>query len=180
MPGSPLLDPAAFGERLRAARTRAGLKQSELAERAGIGKRALENYESGARIPRTAVPELARVLEVEPDWLLYGERRTTYADLANLGELVERLGELETVLRDTLVLAERQWSAFRQHLRALDERLGALEVLLERDLDLDERIAAVLDVKSTGGAAGTGPNRPAAPSTSSGSGPRSSDELEPL
>jgi hypothetical protein len=41
--------------------------------------------------------------------------------------------------------------ALRQHLRAVDERLGALEVLLERDLALDERIYAVLDVKPTGG-----------------------------
>lgn len=40
-----------FGERLRAARERAGLTVYELAARTGVGQSAIRQYEEGRRVP---------------------------------------------------------------------------------------------------------------------------------
>lgn len=42
---------ATFGERLRAARLRAGLTQRELAERIGVGQQVVSEWEMGKRVP---------------------------------------------------------------------------------------------------------------------------------
>jgi transcriptional regulator with XRE-family HTH domain len=86
----------AFADRLRLARTRAGLTRAELAEAAGISERAIEEYENG-RVPRRALPALARALEVSTVWLLTGEQMIDKrladqtAELAEMRAVLERL-----------------------------------------------------------------------------------------
>jgi transcriptional regulator with XRE-family HTH domain len=43
---------ATFGERLRAARPRAGLTQRELADQVGVGQQMVSDWESGRKKPR--------------------------------------------------------------------------------------------------------------------------------
>jgi transcriptional regulator with XRE-family HTH domain len=45
----------AIGERLRELRKDAGLSQQEVAEKIGVTKMAVSNYEQGIRVPRDAV-----------------------------------------------------------------------------------------------------------------------------
>jgi transcriptional regulator with XRE-family HTH domain len=80
-----------FAERLRTARLRAGLTRAELAEAAGLSRRAIDEYETG-RIPPKALPSLARALEVSTVWLLTGEQ-TTDKQLAELQAAVGRIEE---------------------------------------------------------------------------------------
>jgi transcriptional regulator with XRE-family HTH domain len=63
-----------FGERLQRLRERAGLSQSGLAERAGLNRRTIQNWEQGRRIPRAdALLSLARGLGVPVEALLSDE-----------------------------------------------------------------------------------------------------------
>ena len=51
-----------------------GLNVTRLAERAGLPYRTLQDYLSGKhRVPASAIPGLARTLDVSADWLLTGE-----------------------------------------------------------------------------------------------------------
>lgn len=67
--------PATIGERIRQARKRAGLNQSELAERLGVTQPAVANWESGVHDPRRVVlARLADALSTPLDWLADGAR----------------------------------------------------------------------------------------------------------
>lgn len=64
-----------LGERLRHARLRRSLSQTELAERSGVSPITIARIESGVRKephPRT-IRKLAAALGVDPAWLLFGE-----------------------------------------------------------------------------------------------------------
>lgn len=60
-----------FGQTLREMRRKAGVSQDDLAQRSGVDRSAISNYERGRREPnlRTIV-KLARALDVEPAFLL--------------------------------------------------------------------------------------------------------------
>lgn len=93
-----------FGEKLKAARTKKGLTQTELAKLAGIGMNTISNYESGRTYPqnREVYTKLAKILDVDTDYLRneneefiseasdkYGYRGKKQAE-----ELVKELGGL--------------------------------------------------------------------------------------
>jgi len=66
---------ASIGARIRAARKRAGLNQTALAERVGVSQPAVANWESGVHDPRRLViAKIAAVLGVSADWLAGGAR----------------------------------------------------------------------------------------------------------
>ncbi|MBY0421599.1 MAG: helix-turn-helix domain-containing protein [Parvularculaceae bacterium] len=66
---------ATIGDRIRQARKRAGLNQSELAERLGVTQPAVANWESGVHDPRRVVlAKLADALNTPLDWLADGAR----------------------------------------------------------------------------------------------------------
>jgi transcriptional regulator with XRE-family HTH domain len=61
-----------FKERLRAEREKAGLTQVELAHKAGLADRTIQNYERGTRAPQTIkiISDIAKVLGVTAEYLL--------------------------------------------------------------------------------------------------------------
>jgi len=61
-----------FSENIKEARLAAGLSQSELAKRAGIHYRTIQNWESGGRLPRSldSVMRAAQVLGTTSEALL--------------------------------------------------------------------------------------------------------------
>lgn len=62
----------AIGERLRELRKDAGLSQQEVAEKIGVTKMAVSNYEQGIRVPRDAVKvRLADLFEQSIQELFY-------------------------------------------------------------------------------------------------------------
>jgi len=69
-------DEQAIGERIRAAREKAGLTQLELAEAipCGGGRQQISNWEAGFRTPRReAIKRIAEITGVSPAWIVYGE-----------------------------------------------------------------------------------------------------------
>lgn len=63
-----------FGERLRAARERAGLSQEALAHAVGVGWKTIQRQEKGENEPTTALArEMAKALDCDIAWLVSGE-----------------------------------------------------------------------------------------------------------
>jgi len=62
-----------FATRLKYARERAGLSQSELARRIGIKPQSIQYIESGSTQKSRYTLEIANVLGVSVEWLVYGE-----------------------------------------------------------------------------------------------------------
>ena len=93
-------DPAAVGERLRAARERAGLTQRDLAF-PGCSPAYISRIESGDRIPSLQLlRELGRRLGVSEDYLATGENRAAPEDARLLdAELALRLGDADDAQR---------------------------------------------------------------------------------
>lgn len=61
-----------IGDRIKIARTNAGLTQKELASRLGVTYQAVQAYEKNKvdDVPMNKIRIMAKVLGVEPDWLL--------------------------------------------------------------------------------------------------------------
>ncbi|HWO22420.1 MAG TPA: helix-turn-helix domain-containing protein [Kofleriaceae bacterium] len=96
-PGSVL------GERARAARTKLGLNQSEVAERVGISNEVYGRLERGLMTPRLATfLRLCDVLDVEPNDLLLVTPEPQLRDEAGSPELRQLVAVLEDA--DALVL----------------------------------------------------------------------------
>lgn len=59
-----------FAERLKVARIKAGLNQSDLAQQLGVGQNAISNYERGSTPKLETAVRIAEILHVSLDWLL--------------------------------------------------------------------------------------------------------------
>ena len=61
-----------FRDRLKEKRLAAGMTQADLAEKAGVSARTIQNYEMGTRKPRNleVIQKIAEVLQTTPDYLL--------------------------------------------------------------------------------------------------------------
>jgi transcriptional regulator with XRE-family HTH domain len=65
------MDRTEFGNRVRVARTRRGLTQSQLGERLGVKRSAVSGWEKGRSTPpQDRLYEMADALGITADWLL--------------------------------------------------------------------------------------------------------------
>lgn len=65
-----------FGDRLRAARKKAGMNQWALAKAVEVSQNAISNWENGHKLPNVRVAcKLAEALRVSTGWLVAGEGR---------------------------------------------------------------------------------------------------------
>ena len=93
-------DERSFGQRLREARTEAGLSQSELEVRSGIPKARLSRYENGHVIPSIQTLErLASALSISEASLLGDQRAFLEEFCSTLSERGVRLGSKEQGVR---------------------------------------------------------------------------------
>lgn len=105
------------GERIKEARLRAGLTQTELAEKIGVKFSAIHKYENGlvVNLKRETIQEIAKVLNVKPSYLLcMDEEQPT-----GLGELSDR--EIEFI-RTVRQLPDE----------VAEQYLGVLKTLLDK------------------------------------------------
>lgn len=82
-----------FAEKLKLARTEAGMTQTELADQLGVTCRTLQNYESGNVYPkkREMYERLAALFQTDVDyWLMEGDSRIS----ADAQELVTKASKL--------------------------------------------------------------------------------------
>lgn len=94
-----------FGTRLRFLRRAANLTQKELARRVGISRRDISAIERGrVQDPRSFIADIARVLEVDPEWLDTGAGPAPLADQPHrlTGAEIRRVREKLGMSIDTL------------------------------------------------------------------------------
>ena len=91
-----------LGDRIKKARKIRGLTQKRLAEELGLSLTAIQYYESGKRTPNNAVVlAIAKVLDVNPHWLLTGEGEMFVEKQEGRDELLDKfMQELERIRRD--------------------------------------------------------------------------------
>lgn len=114
-------DQATFGDRLAAARERAGVTQRELAARLGVRLSTLKGWEEDRSEPRAnRLQMLAGMLNVSMVWLMTGagEGVSSPADVAPDAEMAAILGELRETRMAQARIAER--------MGRLERRLQAL------------------------------------------------------
>ena len=122
-----------FAEKLKSAREHAGMSQRELAERAGIHFRSIQNWESGGRLPRSldVVFRVADILGVSSEsllndsdtYIIKAEEKGGAKAARELNELVSEViglfagGELEEEEKDGIMAAlnEAYWIAKRNN-----------------------------------------------------------------
>lgn len=129
-----------FGEKIRTARTAKGLSQAELAEAAGLSRRAVQSYENENKLPkkRDTYRNLAEVLGVDESLLLddsvdfvlraneeYGAGAMRQA--MNLVEDVKALwagGEMEEEDIDEIMRAiqDAYWQAKKENRKHVNKR----------------------------------------------------------
>ena len=118
-----------FGEKIRAARLKRGFSQKELAGKAHIALRTIQNYESGERMPKSkeTYAALARALDIseemlrdeEAEFILEASRRYGERGEKQARALVEQVaalyagGELAEEDMDAMAAAlqEAYWQA---------------------------------------------------------------------
>jgi transcriptional regulator with XRE-family HTH domain len=134
MPSGPRThEKQAIGQRVAAARRRAGLTQRELAEVLKVGVKTVQAWEQGRADPYRRTNDLERALSVEREWLFASseepsgegaepgvDRRVSPLDLA-------RTHYLQVAAAEVIADLVRRFEAVEQTLRALDERLAAIE-----------------------------------------------------
>ncbi len=129
-----------FSEKIRNARTAAGMSQSDLAAAAGISLRTIQNYELGVRMPkkRDTYTQLAQALGISEEVLLdenaafvlraneqYGSRGARQAldlvsDIAAMwagGEMAEE--DMDTIMQ---AMQNAYWDAKRNNRRYVNKR----------------------------------------------------------
>lgn len=96
-----------IGDRIRQARTEAGLTQDQLADLVGVGMRQIQYYESGESDPYRKLRQIAEATGKPIDWLLRGDDATEPDE----GEVVARLSAVEEQLRALRQELERRLPA---------------------------------------------------------------------
>jgi transcriptional regulator with XRE-family HTH domain len=130
----------AIGQRIKQARLVAGLQQFEVAERCGVSRAAVSNWECGQGIRSQKLIEYARVVGVPAEWLITGVRaaaseRTSTADIdpiqlqcliaASFQLLGKSPGQAEELAKAILKASERRQDAVQEaHEPALTQRLA--------------------------------------------------------
>ena len=94
------VSPSELGKRIRAARIKAGLTQSELAERADVSTNHISAIERGVYDTRVEMLyRIAMVLGVSGDYLLMGAVLQPNTQLARAFRLAERVDDTEKMAR---------------------------------------------------------------------------------
>jgi transcriptional regulator with XRE-family HTH domain len=69
-----------LGTRLRRKRRERGWTQEELALRAGTNQAVIQKIENGKSLRPRKIDQIAQVLEVNPAWLMFGEKSASVVD----------------------------------------------------------------------------------------------------
>lgn len=83
------------GLRIADKRKAMGLSQDELAHRAGIGRQALSAIENGGDFKTQTLDNLAIVLDVSVDFIMYGENEEKLELLSEVMDVLSDMDELQ-------------------------------------------------------------------------------------
>jgi transcriptional regulator with XRE-family HTH domain len=118
-----------IAERLKLAREKAGLNQEELAKRAGVSQGTIANIENSIRKQPRQLLSIARVLNVNPEWLQSGKGKAEVIAHSGTHHVSEQVNE--------------EWTV---HTSKVKQALGVLETALTQlDLQGRERVAPLFE-----------------------------------
>jgi transcriptional regulator with XRE-family HTH domain len=122
----------ARGQRIRSLREQHGWPRRELAERAGVSQRSIENYEAGKGMHKKTLAALAAALGVTDPFVRTGEASIEERIDAN-GERLEgveaRLAELEYLTAQAAQASRRIWVSVDATLRLVLTHLASEDEL---------------------------------------------------
>jgi len=110
----PIIPSKTLKDRVRYAMDRAGLSQSELAEKSGVTRSTVSNWLLGrsASVKTGVVGSLAKALNVSPEWLMYGQGEIDKpmpaevpAEAVGFVKLINRLDDDQRGILDAIVSA---------------------------------------------------------------------------
>jgi transcriptional regulator with XRE-family HTH domain len=116
-------DTATFGDRLAAAREKAGMSQEQLAKRLGVKLRTVEGWENDVSEPRAnRLNMLAGLLNVSIVWLITGEGEGVAAPEEEAGspdirEVLLEIRGVQTQIRSSAEKLARLEKRLRAHLQ---------------------------------------------------------------
>jgi len=87
-----------LGQRLRQARERKKMTQQQLGDIIGIARESIHGIEDGSTKNPRCIEKLAKVLEVSPGWLRFGDEKIDALDVESL-EVAEMFNGLSPELR---------------------------------------------------------------------------------
>ena len=120
-----------MGSRIEQARVQIGLGSSQLANRTGVKRKTLENWENDRSEPRAEkLIKLSGILQVPLIWLLTGETPSGSKATPKASETNNITQKLERAI------------ALQQDLAALLMEISADVARLQRELDEDQELAA--------------------------------------
>ena len=90
-----------LGSRLRRKRRERGWTQEELALRAGTNQAVIQKIENGKSLRPRKIDEIAQVLDVNPAWLMFGEKSATVLDEEAI-EVAKAWSELPEPIRSRI------------------------------------------------------------------------------
>ena len=99
-----------LGERLRYSRRQRGWTQEQLAAQAGTNQAVIQKIENGKSLRPRKINEIAAVLEVNPAWLMFGDRSANLTvDAVKIAEAWQAIPEpSRSHLKDQILrLAQR-------------------------------------------------------------------------
>lgn len=106
-----------FGEQLRKRREELQISRNELADRLGISRSAIGNYETGISTPKEEVLlQLFDALQIDPNYLYSGSYRHTFTCSDEERRLVEKYRGLPLSARQTVSSLVEALGNFRQEL----------------------------------------------------------------
>jgi len=108
-----------FGEQLRRRREELHISRSELADRLGISRSAIGNYETGISTPKEEVLlQLFDALQVDPNYLYQGSYRAPLSFTGEEKRLLEKYRALAVTARQTVSSLVEALGAFQQEMEA--------------------------------------------------------------
>lgn len=132
-----------FNERIQEARRRAGLTQTELAQRLGVTQSAIHKLESGKSRTSRRTVKIAQVCGVDPVWLDTGRETNALADPSPLDEVPRAPTGRRSATRppealakgEELFLLHEDARRLRQKLQLLEKQVGrAMQRMLKVEL----------------------------------------------
>lgn len=118
-----------IGERLRAARERKNLKQTQVKERTGINNKTLSGYENGVSVPDyDSLMILAECYNVTVDYLLYDKpvgQKNYVQSSGRVGRISDKidisdiLNQEEDIYFEGVVLGKEQIETLKKFIRSV-------------------------------------------------------------
>jgi transcriptional regulator with XRE-family HTH domain len=127
-------DPETVGQRLRESRRAIGLTQQQVADRLGVSRRAVSEWETDLRKPHVSIPALAALYGVSETFLLYGVEPAS-VELQQMRAAIDVNTEITVDLTQLLIDTRGDLVKFAEAVDATFAELRKILDVVQRELE---------------------------------------------